>query len=414
MKRFSEQLKKKADTLRLSAAEKHDLRSRVVSYMEYHPLPGGSRAIAAPSRFAFLYNVQLFRTAGALAMVLLVSVPFVAERAVPGDVLYPVKVRLNEQVQSTLVRSPYEKVVWETERLERRLAEARLLASEGKLTPEAEAEVAEAVKEHSEAAQKGIASIRETDSDEAAMAEIALSSALDVQSEMLQGHSVALFGVVDAARQVAIASQQTSRPSYDRLLAGIESESTRASELFNTVSGEMNEREREDIERTMREIRRGVTAATGGAESDAETAVTKLTVELKKLRKLSSFMTDIDVRTSVTLAELFPDERSDDERVADLETLTASTTERVEDVRARVVYVDVNTRTAVTDRLAEAEEYMSAAAAADDITSAEAALGAAAVIVDELEGLLDAYEVETGVSTRPSTTTPATSTTQGE
>ena len=38
MKRFSQQLNNKAKELTLSVAEKRDLRDRVVSYMEYHPV----------------------------------------------------------------------------------------------------------------------------------------------------------------------------------------------------------------------------------------------------------------------------------------------------------------------------------------------------------------------------------------
>ena len=50
--------------------------------------------------------------------------------------LYLVKVHFNEEIRSTLALSPYEKVAWETKRIERRIAEARLLASEGNLTDE--------------------------------------------------------------------------------------------------------------------------------------------------------------------------------------------------------------------------------------------------------------------------------------
>ena len=39
MKRFSEKLKKQADTICLTTVEKAELEARVVSFMEYHPLP---------------------------------------------------------------------------------------------------------------------------------------------------------------------------------------------------------------------------------------------------------------------------------------------------------------------------------------------------------------------------------------
>ena len=46
MKRFSEQFKKKSDTIRLRASERADLRDRLVSYMEYHPLPDAPKKAA--------------------------------------------------------------------------------------------------------------------------------------------------------------------------------------------------------------------------------------------------------------------------------------------------------------------------------------------------------------------------------
>ena len=39
MKRFGEQFKKQSDGIRMRTSEKNELRARLVSYMEYHPLP---------------------------------------------------------------------------------------------------------------------------------------------------------------------------------------------------------------------------------------------------------------------------------------------------------------------------------------------------------------------------------------
>ena len=195
MKRFSEQLNKKSQTVKMTAAQRRDLKARLVSYMEYHPLPktmqqkNAEQYLEAEQRFSLLHfntpHIRGFMTMFAVSM--LIIVPVIAEKAVPGDVLYPVKVNFTEGIRSTLTVSPYAKIELETRLLERRIAEARLLASEGKLTPEVEEEVVAAVKTHSDAAQEGIAALRESDSDEAAIAEITLGSALSVQSEMLAG-----------------------------------------------------------------------------------------------------------------------------------------------------------------------------------------------------------------------------------
>ena len=46
MKRFSEQLHKKSQTVKLKKSEQADLRARIVSYMEYHPLPKDRSPVA--------------------------------------------------------------------------------------------------------------------------------------------------------------------------------------------------------------------------------------------------------------------------------------------------------------------------------------------------------------------------------
>lgn len=345
MKQFGSQLHKKAKSIRLSAAERRDLRDRLVSYMEYHPLPKTSSATRQPEEtiLSEAYTTVRMRSVGyvtgVLAMLVLIGVPVVAERAMPGDTLYPVKVQFNEELRSTLAFSPYAKVEWETERLERRLSEARLLADEGRLTNEIEAEVAQAVQTHSEAAKQEIAEIRETDSDEAAIAEITFASALEVQSEVLEsrqaqaneaGRSVAVLAeAVETARRSVEAAQAAANPSYEKLLARLEMETTHAQELFASIEPEASGEEVADIERRFADIKRKIdesialhqqttatssvaTASTTASSTPASAkdltgqAKTQLKTALTDTRKLISFMTDIDVRTSVSIDELVP------------------------------------------------------------------------------------------------------------
>jgi len=173
MKRFSEQLNKQAKKVSLRTSERADLRERLVTYMEYHPLPASMQqktakepvvsGIASQPFTAVPINWFYMRQAAvAFSVFMMIAVPVAAEYTKPGDVLYPVKIRFNEEVRSTLTLDPYEKIEWETERIERRIAEARLLAQEGELTDEREAEVVAAVKEHSGAAKAQIAALRET------------------------------------------------------------------------------------------------------------------------------------------------------------------------------------------------------------------------------------------------------------
>jgi hypothetical protein len=318
MKKFSEQLKKRADSIHLNVEEKAHLRERMLAFMEYHPLPDSqgvdlrsvTKAKKTPSSF---WNVWMAgRFAGGFAMLLLVSVPALAENALPGDTLYPIKVRFNEEVKGALNSSPYQKIEWETERLERRLAEAQLLADAGLLTPEAEAEVANAIRKHSRTARSNIEAMRISDSDEAAMAEITLSSSLAVSAEVLlrkdqnTGSSSAsvLSGAVSEARaNVALSGENVS---YPRLLSRVEAETTKAYEYLNTLEASISGNERTDVSRRLTDIKKQVDSAVVMQKENEEGAAKLLAEALSSTRKLISFMTNLDVRKTVTVNDLVP------------------------------------------------------------------------------------------------------------
>ena len=305
MKRFSEQFKKKSDSIRLTARQRSDLRARLVSYMEYHPLPAEmkiqeKRTVSNPKNVVGIIS-EPFKTisinmtyvrsfAGVFALFLVVGIPIIAERTVPGDMLYAVKTNITEEVRASLKLSPYAKVEWETQRLERRIAEARLLASEGKLTSETEATVAEAVKEHTDAANEEIAVIRETNEDEAAIATIAFASALSVQSDVLEGHIksggqpeaeghsiTALAGAINDASEDADVAQADVAPSYEALLAKVETETTRAYELFESVQKRADAEEILDIERRLADVERKLVEAITLQNGETFTEVTEVT-----------------------------------------------------------------------------------------------------------------------------------------
>ncbi|MAZ30122.1 hypothetical protein CL655_02455 [bacterium] len=369
MKRFSQQFHTAAKRVTMTKAESRDLRERLTAYMEYHPLPEAMRtpqakvatgALASEPFWVVRFNTMRTRALASVAtLVVLIIVPFAAEQTVPGDVLYPVKVRFNEEIRSSLALTPYQQVEWETKRVERRLAEARLLATEGKLTEAVEAEVAAAVKSHTDAAQAGLAELRESDSEEAAIAELTFASALEVESEVLESETArheaagasttATLAATIADARAAVASPAATEVSFERLLAQVEDETTHAAELLLSLREDISMQERADIDRRLADIDRKIALALESREietvesvevvtstSTDETATT--TVEtivapvvdeatakqylreaLQATQKLIRFMTDIDVKANVSVEELVPVTPTDDERKDTLE-----------------------------------------------------------------------------------------------
>ena len=445
MKRFSSQFKRQADSVTLRAAERRDLRDRISTYMEYHPLSTKATSAAPAStperteafRYIRIDGWKLARWSGVVALVALVVVPMLAERAVPGDTLYAVKVKFNEEVRGTLARSPHEKVAWETARLNRRIAEARLLASEGRLTEEAEHDVAEAVRTHRENAEREIEALKATDVDEAAIASLQLDTALEVQSASLRGTEQAATsssGVVPVQFASLLESTRTEHneapvlPSYERLVAQVEMDTTRAFELLESIRSAATSEERTDIERRLADIERSFAVATAArsatgsemalanastsatateavAAADDRSAREQLLDVLRRTHRLIVFMTNIDVRNSVEIDELVPVVPTDEERRTALNTSLSKTEQALTQLEPLGTLI---TEPALAEKfdigLADASAAIDRATsslATDKLGAAETAAAAAAETAQDLQRLVDPFLRSTTTSEDP-------------
>lgn len=103
-----------------------------------------------PSYFMIKPRAMSYALVTLVLLVTTVGTSFAAEKAVPGDLLYPIKVSVNEPVVGLLAIDPVSKAVWEVKKAERRLAEAQTLASEGRLTEDKRIEIENRFNEHSE------------------------------------------------------------------------------------------------------------------------------------------------------------------------------------------------------------------------------------------------------------------------
>jgi|SRR3989344_3315723 len=119
-------LKHEADKIRLTSAEKSAMRARI---------------FGAPSPLAVKHSPYVFMSyhmrmalAGLLLFVFAgTSTVSAAQGSLPGDLLYPVKVSINEKVEVALAPTPAAKAQVQVRLAERRVDEARELSVRGRL-----------------------------------------------------------------------------------------------------------------------------------------------------------------------------------------------------------------------------------------------------------------------------------------
>jgi hypothetical protein len=146
----------KARAINLTAAEKRSLRERLAQYADFHAVRNQGPIRPESTRHALLsllYQPVTKRimniTASVLIAVLLGGgTSLAAEGAVPGDVLYPVKTVVNENMVSAVTVTTEGEAQWRARLAERRLEEAAELVAEGKFDAEIEARLTSDIQKH--------------------------------------------------------------------------------------------------------------------------------------------------------------------------------------------------------------------------------------------------------------------------
>ncbi|HWH16023.1 MAG TPA: DUF5667 domain-containing protein [Candidatus Paceibacterota bacterium] len=178
--------------LTLDPERKARMRAELSSYADLHALPEPV-AVSVASPFSALLSRTRRFYAGALAALLLVlggtQASLAAEGALPGDVLYPIKVAVNEPLALSLSFAPERKAELAAEFAARRLEEAARLSASGRLDDKQATELASRFDEHVETLA------RETDALES---KGALAASLAVRTDL--GSRIA-EGTEDFAKQ---------------------------------------------------------------------------------------------------------------------------------------------------------------------------------------------------------------------
>lgn len=155
MENYTSQEIEGAKSVRMSSVEKERILGNLLSHIEKNPVQKKSGPVASPF-FSFSWSTTTFSRQRASYALFVVLVAVVAgggtvsgaEGALPGDLLYKVKVEINEPVRTALTFDPSAQVAWESQKAERRLEEAEALATMGRLTTENREEIQERLGQH--------------------------------------------------------------------------------------------------------------------------------------------------------------------------------------------------------------------------------------------------------------------------
>lgn len=190
-----EQFIKSSKNILLSKEEKGLMRAKLESSMRGISAVRESGASRLPFIEAIkksIINTFKLKTMPLLAILIALSltgggVSAAAENALPGDILYPVKVKANEEIRALIALSKESKAEWEVRRTERRLEEAEKLAAQGEINAEARAQIEENFKIHAERVNARIAEFKE-DSDEEGAADVSsrFETSLNAHAKILE------------------------------------------------------------------------------------------------------------------------------------------------------------------------------------------------------------------------------------
>lgn len=164
---LSNLLKKLGDGVSLSSVEKERMLHIVSEYVSLQPVSHKMGRASAGRASSFMYVGIFTRPIAAVLVVGIIlsgaGVSYAAESAVPGDVLYPIKVSVNEEVRSAFAQGHEKKAEWEAVRAERRLEEAATLAVQGTLDDARREYLATRFERHADAVVSNAGALEESD-----------------------------------------------------------------------------------------------------------------------------------------------------------------------------------------------------------------------------------------------------------
>ncbi len=247
MKPNLENLKEYTKNVSLSSGEKFDMFENIRNYSNNNPVRSRysvfmKHSIAYASMFALLIGTS--------------ATSYAAERSLPGDILYPVKTNINEEVAKTLSVTKKQKAKTNVKLVEKRMSELTEMVVKEKDSPEKIDIIVQKLEEHREELEDYIEDIEENNtenSDDAteiyAELESVVESHLDILEEIKEDEetesalNIALTALATTSRatstaQVTTTTDVTIQINTEGNKASTTNNTSTATDTDNVITGE--------------------------------------------------------------------------------------------------------------------------------------------------------------------------------
>ncbi len=236
-----EELKK----ISLTSEEKNAIRGRVADFASSNLISiksinnmENNFGTNIPTSSSFAWSSFIYKIAVPALLLLVVvggGTSYLAEKSLPGDALYPVKLNVNEKMQSVLAFNEKDSAMVDLNQAVRRLTEAETLALSGKLTAEQDSEIKTNFSKEVESFNSQVSKIESKgDTKTADEVKIKFKKEMDDHEKILAGYSSkssTTIGVLDVVR-LAKGDKEEGEDNGGLAIAG--SENARA-KTFATI-----------------------------------------------------------------------------------------------------------------------------------------------------------------------------------
>jgi hypothetical protein len=322
MKRlFYTYIRQAAEDVSLTAAESARMRATLHSYTQMRPI----HAHAGPEHVVRSWSGIFAHPALALVAICAIlgssaGVSYAAESALPGDVLYPIKVAVNEPVRGALATTAKAKADWAIQVTGERAKEAATLAAEHRLDEQTQVALEHNLTEHVQIATDSIAQQSATDPTQGAALASRFEARLSEYERVIRaidsdtGEHGSLTASIRGARDKVATVRASVHDSSDEgdtahlsiaARADLASSNAAVSRASDALSPDMAARLAERIDSASNTI----ALAQDMATSDAPLARGKLRKALRDSETIRTFADTsaaIHDRTGLTISEPVP------------------------------------------------------------------------------------------------------------